>query len=463
VHIGLRVFHQNEELAAVRITTSIVKIGRIKSAQLQLDDPSVSRLHCILESGPLSIIDLGSTTGTRINRQNINKSPLTIGDRVDIGVFTLEVCAPEASWPTTPVTVAATVDGLPPQLAYLTATPAQPPHLPAVATPATPPQLAFIDNLFAADERAFADQIGGVMLVAIDKLREHRGREGETGKAYATMLECLATIRLPRAAPSLLIELAHGIPDLKEDWRATFAASIAQHDAMWPHLMALANLPGFAKSCALAAVTAGRDPLPWLAHPFGEVRSVAAQVIRDPDARRRACASVWASYVASDMKPRFDWRASYDAETEPLHDLPPIGALVDGLFVDCADQRAWTIEQVAKRRAPGDEYALVVADELDAARARAGWPRTRIDWSRWQVPQTEDDRAAWIRDRARTTPDAIPTSVLAQLAYAPREYPPPKLVLTEDAYEAVLDQERCEALAALTELEALAAAEAVAS
>jgi hypothetical protein len=44
--------------------------------------------------------------------------------------------------------------------------------------------------------------------------------------------------------------------------------------------------------------------------------------------------------------------------------------------------------------------------------------------------------------------------VLAQL-YAPREYEPPKLALSEDAYEAILDQERCEALEALEKLEKL--------
>ena len=458
LHIGFRVFHKNEELAVVRLSTSVVKIGRIPSAQLRLDDPSVSRMHCIFEREPGSIIDLGSTTGTCVGGTKINKRVLQHGDRVDIGVFTLEVVEPESHWPTTPITIAPTASGLPAQLAYLEDTPTQPAHVPAVATPSTPPRLADFELFakIAAEDRELVDQTGLLVVVGIDKLREQRGQDSELGKAYATMLDCLAVFRIPRAAPSLLIELAHGVPALAEDWQKQFAASIAAHDAMWPHLFAVANLPGFAKMCALAAVSAGRDPLPWLSHPFGDVRAVAAQVIRDPGERRRACASVWASYAASDMKPRFDWSAAYDAETEPLHDLPPMGQLVDGLFADCADQRAWTIERVVQRCTRGDEYALIVADELDAARARAGWPRTRPDWSSWPgVPQTADERAAWVRRRARETPDAIPTLVHAQLAYAPREYQPPKLVLSEDAYEAVLDQERCEALGALEELERL--------
>ena len=457
MQLGFRVFHNNEELAAIRISTSIVKIGRIASAQLRLDDPSVSRYHCILDLQPApTILDLGSTTGTRIAGTKISRHVLQLGDRVEIGEFTLVVATPEDTWRTTPVTLAATASGLPSQLAYLEATPKQSAHVPAVATPSVAPQLAAVDLLSQLDpeDRAYAEQIGVLLVVGIDKLREHRGRSGELGEAYAAMLECISVIRVTRAAPSILIELTHGVPATEHDGRPAFAASIAQHDAMWPHLLALANLPGFSKICALAAVAAGRDPLPWLAHPFGEVRVVAAQNLRDPNERRRACASVWASYIASDMSPRYDWSGVYAAESEMLHDLPPIGMLVDGLFSDCADQRAWTLVRVANRRSIADPYGLVVAAELDAARARAGWPQTEIDWSRWHgVPQAADERAAWIRARARTAPDEIPPIVHAMLAYAPREVAPPKLVLSEDAYEAVLDQERCAALAALQELE----------
>ncbi|MDQ3339117.1 MAG: FHA domain-containing protein [Myxococcota bacterium] len=461
---------------------SVTKVGRISSAQLLLDDPSVSRIHAIIEA-PDTIIDLGSATGTLINGVKRNKSQLQLGDRIQIGVFTLEVATPDESWRATPIHL--TANGildpekpapeprvllqpvvtpkspwteLPPQLAYLEALPKQREHVPASTTRSVPERIAVADILskISADDRELVEQVGMMIVVGIDKLREHRGDTDEAGKAYTTMLECMAKIRVPRAAPSLLLELAHGMPELEDDWRATFAASIAQHDAVWPHLFALADLPGFARNCAIAAVAAGRDPLPWLAHPFGEVRAVAAQVIRDPDERRRACASVWASYAASDMKPRFDWRAAYEAETEPLHDLPPIGQLVDGLFADCADQRAWTIERVAHRRSPADAHALAVADELDAARACAGWPRTRVDWVLWHgVPLSTGDRVEWIREQARTRPSDLTQVVLAQLTYAQRGYEPPKLVLSEDAYEAVLDQERCEALAALQELEQL--------
>jgi hypothetical protein len=479
---GFRIFSGGDEIAQVRCEHSIIKVGRARSAQLVLDDPSVSRYHCIIDS-PETIIDLGSTTGTLVNGEKVSRRVFKLGDRIQIGVFTLEVATPEQSWRTTPINL--TVNGiadpakpatpplafvqpvvtpkpsptdLPPQLAYLEALPKQREHVPATARASIPERIAALEIMakLSAEDRQLADQIGMVMIVGIDKFREHRGRTDDIGKAYATMLECMANIRVPRAAPSLLIELAHGLPELEGDWRATFAASIAHHDAAWPHLLAVADLPGFARHCAIAAVSAGRDPRPWLAHPFGEIRAVAAQIIRDPGERHRACASVWASYAGSDMKPRFDWSAAYEAETEPLHDLPPIGQLVDGLFADCADQRAWAIERVAHRRLPTDVHALVLADELDAARARAGWPRTPVDWIRWHgVPPSIGDRVEWIREQARTRPADISQAVLAQLAYAPREYEPPKLALSEDAYEAVLDQERCEALAALQELERL--------
>lgn len=487
--IGFRISRGSDEVAAIRCDQSFVRIGRASSVQVVLDDASVGRIHCIVETRPHpTIIDLGSTSGTFVNGQKVNKCALHVGDRITIGVFTLEVVTAEQGWATTiapssrgdVVTPATRItakrqrrvselpaivqrqppssDELPPELAYLEAIPKQSQHVPAQATPSVPEQLVLKDALerISQDDRAFADHIGTMAIVVIDKLREHRGRADEPGKAYASMLEALGMLRVPRAAPSLLIELAHGMPTIDHDWRPIFAASIAHHDATWPHLMALADLPGFARHCAIAAVSAGRDPLPWLAHPFGEVRAAAAQAIRDPEERRRACASVWASYAEADHEPRFDWQAAFDSETAPLLDLPPIGPLVDGLFSDCADQRASTIEQVAARQARGEVYALVVADELDAARAGWGWPRTRVDWALTAgVPPDAKERARWIRAQARTRPDDLAPIVHAQLAYAPREYAPPKLVLSEDAYEALEDQERCEALAALTELEAL--------
>jgi hypothetical protein len=73
---------------------SVVKIGRVSSAQLHIDDSAVSRMHAVVESSPageLTIIDLGSSSGTYVNGRRINKATLKVGDRIYIGKVSIEV------------------------------------------------------------------------------------------------------------------------------------------------------------------------------------------------------------------------------------------------------------------------------------------------------------------------------------------------------------------------------------
>ena len=182
--LGFRILCGGDEIAAVSCEHSIIKVGRVPSAQLRLDDPSVSRMHCLIES-PSTIIDLGSMTGVLINGEKTNKRELRIGDRIQIGVFTLEVATPDTSWRTTPIHLMANGIAtsaktepltflqpvvapksawteLPPQLAYLEALPKQHEHVAATATPSVPERIAAMEILskLSAEDRAFAEQIG---------------------------------------------------------------------------------------------------------------------------------------------------------------------------------------------------------------------------------------------------------------------------------------------------------------
>ena len=68
-------------------------LGRAREADVVLDVPLVSRMHCRLESGseqggnepPLLVIDLGSTNGTYVNGQRVDRSELKDGDRLRVG------------------------------------------------------------------------------------------------------------------------------------------------------------------------------------------------------------------------------------------------------------------------------------------------------------------------------------------------------------------------------------------
>jgi len=66
----------------------IIKIGRLSTAHLCLDDEKVSRIHSVIESGAdgtISIIDMGSVEGTFVNGKRVNKGTLSFGDEIRVG------------------------------------------------------------------------------------------------------------------------------------------------------------------------------------------------------------------------------------------------------------------------------------------------------------------------------------------------------------------------------------------
>jgi TonB family protein len=106
VPLTLRVFKGDQLVTAKDYDRDIIKIGRLSSAHLCLDDEKVSRIHSVIEVGPdgaLSIIDMGSVEGTFVNGKRVNKGSLTFGDEIKVGNTTIKVekagAAPSASAP----------------------------------------------------------------------------------------------------------------------------------------------------------------------------------------------------------------------------------------------------------------------------------------------------------------------------------------------------------------------------
>ena len=71
-----------------------VRIGRHPENEVQIDNMSVSRFHCLLELGPSGweVEDQGSHNGTLLNRAKTNgRAPLTDGDTIGVGQFQVGV------------------------------------------------------------------------------------------------------------------------------------------------------------------------------------------------------------------------------------------------------------------------------------------------------------------------------------------------------------------------------------
>ncbi|MFN0062606.1 MAG: adventurous gliding motility protein GltG [Myxococcaceae bacterium] len=110
VPLTLKVFKGDELVISRDYDRDIIKIGRLSSAHLCLDDERVSRIHSVIEAaadGTLSIIDMGSVEGTFVNGKRINKSPLAFGDQIKVGDTVIRVesatVQPAADGPVTTV------------------------------------------------------------------------------------------------------------------------------------------------------------------------------------------------------------------------------------------------------------------------------------------------------------------------------------------------------------------------
>jgi len=80
---------QNGERAGERIEIDQdeTTIGRSPANQIQLDDPSVSGRHCVIhrDGARFKIEDPGSTNGTRLNGERIQRHQLSNGDTITAG------------------------------------------------------------------------------------------------------------------------------------------------------------------------------------------------------------------------------------------------------------------------------------------------------------------------------------------------------------------------------------------
>ncbi len=100
IPITIQVFKGQTLARTETLSQDVIKIGKLSSSHLQLDDESVSRMHAVLEvsqNGEVSVVDLGSTKGTFVNGGRTSRSRVNSGDEVRIGDIRLIVTFSSAS------------------------------------------------------------------------------------------------------------------------------------------------------------------------------------------------------------------------------------------------------------------------------------------------------------------------------------------------------------------------------
>ncbi|HEY4183786.1 MAG TPA: TonB family protein [Polyangia bacterium] len=88
VPLRFQIFKGDELVREEVLNQDVIKVGKLASSHLRIDDETVSRMHAVIEiAGPdeVSLIDLGSTRGTTVNGERITKTRLQSGDEVMFG------------------------------------------------------------------------------------------------------------------------------------------------------------------------------------------------------------------------------------------------------------------------------------------------------------------------------------------------------------------------------------------
>src|SRR5579863_1162216 len=151
VPIRFEIYKGDQPVREEILAQDVIKIGKLASSHLRLDDETVSRMHAVIETtGPneIHVVDLGSTRGTTVNGERITKARLQSGDEIMFGDCRVVVNFVEAAAQETPPPQAGAWGGRPggfappPQQAYA------PPPQQAYAPPpqqayAPPPQQAY--------------------------------------------------------------------------------------------------------------------------------------------------------------------------------------------------------------------------------------------------------------------------------------------------------------------------------
>jgi len=85
--LTFKIYRGDELVRTETLEQDVVKIGKLSTSHVRLDDETVSRMHAVIEvSGDdIHVIDLGSTRGTQLNGEKVSKAKVSDGDEINLG------------------------------------------------------------------------------------------------------------------------------------------------------------------------------------------------------------------------------------------------------------------------------------------------------------------------------------------------------------------------------------------
>ena len=92
ISLTFALFQGDQLVRRETIAQKIVKVGKDPRSHLRVDDEQAARMHAVIQvDGPddITLIDLGTDTGTVVNGQRVNKCKIRPGDSIQVGGTTI--------------------------------------------------------------------------------------------------------------------------------------------------------------------------------------------------------------------------------------------------------------------------------------------------------------------------------------------------------------------------------------
>ncbi len=100
VSVGFVIHYPDGKVEQKTFAQKVIKVGRLPTSHLFLDDDKVSRMHAVIEvtsRDEIYVIDVGSASGTFVNGKQVNKSQLRSGDELAFGNIKINVLLGETA------------------------------------------------------------------------------------------------------------------------------------------------------------------------------------------------------------------------------------------------------------------------------------------------------------------------------------------------------------------------------